>query len=230
LVVRPSCFIISPISTPPHLVDRYAGDAEHFLHVIEHLLVPAVKEAGFIPHSPIAKGADLIHAEIVRKLESSDVVLCDMSTLNANVFFELGIRTAVNKPVCLIHDSHTEIIPFDAGILNAHTYDPSLAPWVLDDQIAGMAAHLSESASRSDGQNTMWRYFGLTTRGSMEPLDNSTLDEKMDFLLSEVAALTRPTRAVVHTRANAMAQLMAVALNQARRHKKVAVGLARCSR
>ena len=42
-------------------------------------------------------GADLIHAQIVKNLQFADVVLCDVSTHNPNVFFELGIRTALNR-------------------------------------------------------------------------------------------------------------------------------------
>jgi hypothetical protein len=93
------CFIISPISTPDELAGRYGDDKDHFRHVIEELMMPAAEMAGYVPRSPIARGSDLIHAEIVRQLETADVVLCDISTLNANVFFELGIRTAIDKPV-----------------------------------------------------------------------------------------------------------------------------------
>lgn len=181
-----TCFIISPISTPPALIDRYGGDADHFRHVIEHLLLPAVEAAGFEPMSPIARGSDLIHAEIVRQLESAAMVLCDMSTLNANVFFELGIRTAVDKPFCLVHDPFVGTLPFDTGILNALEYEPSLSPWVLPGEVDRMAGHLRESSEGSGGRNTLWRYFGLTTRGSMEAADRSTVEEKLDFVIAEL--------------------------------------------
>jgi len=44
----------------------------------------------------------LIHAEIIRNIENADLVLCDMSCLNPNVFFEFGIRTSLNKPVSVV--------------------------------------------------------------------------------------------------------------------------------
>ena len=47
---------------------------------------------------PTASGSDLIHAKIIKNLETADLVLCDMSALNPNVFFEFGMRTALNKP------------------------------------------------------------------------------------------------------------------------------------
>ncbi len=73
-------------------------------------------------------GADLIHAEIIRKLEEADLVPCDRWTLNPNVFFELGIRTALDRPVALVRDDQTAILPFDTGILNTHTYRSALTP------------------------------------------------------------------------------------------------------
>jgi hypothetical protein len=185
------CFIICPITTPPDLVDRYQGDSDHFVHVIQHLFEPAAKAAGFTPYSPIARGADLIHAEIIRHLESADMVLCDMTSLNANVFFELGIRTAIDKPICLVRDSYTHAIPFDAGILNAHQYDPGLLHWNIEADIRALAEHLTQSALGSDGRNTLWRYFGLTTSGNLPNPADSTTEEKIDILLQEVVNLGR---------------------------------------
>jgi hypothetical protein len=118
---RKKCFIIAPISTPKDRLKNYENDANHFLHVIEGLLMPAVSLADFEPVAPITKGSDLIHAEIVKNLQEASLVLCDMSGLNPNVFFELGIRTALNKPVCLIKDDKTPFIPFDlAGVNRQH--------------------------------------------------------------------------------------------------------------
>ncbi|MCX5998275.1 MAG: hypothetical protein NTU41_01430, partial [Chloroflexi bacterium] len=90
------CFIIMPVSTPDSLVDKYSGDTDHFRHVLGHLFVPAIKAADLTPILPIAQGSDVIHAEIIKSLETAEFVLCDMSSLNPNVFFELGMRTAVN--------------------------------------------------------------------------------------------------------------------------------------
>ena len=68
------CFIIMPVTTPPELVSTYKDDSQHFLHVMEHLFIPAIKEAGFEPIRPITKGSDIIHGHIISNLESSDLV------------------------------------------------------------------------------------------------------------------------------------------------------------
>jgi nucleoside 2-deoxyribosyltransferase len=154
-----------PITTPADRVEAYGGDVDHFSHVLDVLFEPAIKAAGLDPVRPAAQGADLIHAGIVRNLENADLVLCDISSLNPNVFFEMGIRTALDRPVCLVRDSATEI-PFDTGVLNYHEYDHQLSPWVLQDQIGQLTQHLTVTRERSEGRNDLWGHFGLTQRGT----------------------------------------------------------------
>jgi hypothetical protein len=193
----PTCFIAIPISTSSEQAQVY-NDATHFSHVLMHLMVPAVERAGYEAIRPIAAGADLIHAEIIRQLETADLVLCDISTLNPNVFFELGIRTAVDKPVCIVKDKLTERIPFDTSIINVHTYEPSLSPWLLEREIDTLAEHLRTSAKRSGDRNTLWRYFGLTTRAAFKE-GESSLDEKVDLLLLQLQGIQSQARSSAAT-------------------------------
>jgi hypothetical protein len=149
------CFIIMPISTPDFLVPTYANDKDYFQHVLECLFIPAVKKVGLNPIPPIAKGADIIHAGIIQNLEKADIVLCDMSSLNANVFFELGIRTAIGKPVCVVKDEATPTVPFDMTVVNYLTYASALPPWTLDKEVEKLAAHLKSSLDLSAGENLL---------------------------------------------------------------------------
>lgn len=183
---KQECFIIAPISTLAERTSLYLNDADHCEHVIEHLLVPAVEKAGFQPVRPKAKGANLIHAEIVRNLQTATLVLCDMSGLNPNVFFELGIRTAMNLPICLAIDEATKDPPFDLDLINHHPYNSDLRPWVLPKEIEKLANHIKDSATAKE--NALWQYFALrvkadTTEGKSGP------DAKLDLLVSEFDAL-----------------------------------------
>jgi len=57
-----NCFVIMPVSTSEDRVSAYGSDGDHFIHVLEYLFVPAIKEAGFDAIRPIAQGSDVIHA------------------------------------------------------------------------------------------------------------------------------------------------------------------------
>ena len=186
----PNCFIIMPITTPSLYLEEYGDDKHHFAHVLDHLFIPAIEGIDYSPITPIMKGADIIHAEIIKNLGEADLVLCDMSILNPNVFFELGIRTALDKPVCLVKDSRTKQVPFDTSIINYHTYNHELHPWNLKDEIPKLEAHLTESIENSNQQNSLWKYFGLTQPGRYEEGNYST-EEKLDFLIKEVSNLRK---------------------------------------
>ena len=182
------CFIIMPISTPEEWSSKYLKDEHHFKHVLEHLLKPSIKKAGLKPITPIAKGSELIHAEIIRNIETADLVLCDMSILNPNVFFELGIRTALNKPVCLVKDDLTMKIPFDTAIVNNHTYLNALQPWTLDKEIDKLAIHIKESMEGSNEINNLWNYFSLSsTAHPVKP--EKGVDGRIDYLTMQIEAL-----------------------------------------
>ena len=185
---KKTCFIIMPITTPETLLDRYDNDEDHFIHVLEHLHMPAVEAAGYEPIPPNAQGSDLIHAEIIKNLESADMVLCDISTLNPNVFFELGIRTSLNKPVCYVKDEHTKKIPFDTGILNHKEYHSTIRPWDLKVDLPMIMEHLKVSYERSKDENSLWRHFGI--RAGAKPYERATGTEgKIDDLLFQMQAL-----------------------------------------
>lgn len=190
-----SCFIIMPITTPEALLDTYADGVEHFQHVLECLFIPALNQASYHPILPIAKGADLIHAEIIKNLETADLVLCDMSCLNQNVFLELGIRIALNKPVCMIKDEHTTRIPFDVGVMNYHEYSSVLAACEIETQVAKLSKHIQNSAERSDGQNTLWKYLGFKAEASQHRATGKTdklglIALQLDVLQSKVDSIT----------------------------------------
>jgi len=179
-----TCFIIMPMTTS----DLYAskiGDPEHFAHVLVHLFRPALEEAGLTAITPSAMGAELIHAEIIRNLEQADYLLCDLSGLNPNVLFELGIRTSLDRPTILVKDNLTEKVPFDLNAINTFTYDSSLTPWSLANEKPRLVEHIQAAVSSGHSGNSMWRYFGLTKRGTPSDAGENPLESKLDLLIHE---------------------------------------------
>lgn len=178
-----TCFIAMPVTTTPEQAERY-GDASHWTHVMETLFVPAIEAAGFEALRPVSTGSDYIQAEIVRQLESADMVLCDMSHNNANVFFELGVRTSVNKPVALVRCDRSVPIPFDVSSINTHTYNPGLKAWHIDAEVASLAEHLRRAEEGCAGENPMWRHFGLVLKAT-QPTSEGTKEEALLGVLNE---------------------------------------------
>lgn len=114
------CFVIMPISDP----DGY--DKGHFESVYKDIFAPAIEKAGYTPHRVDEDArSGLIQAKIVENLISAPMAICDLSTRNPNVLFELGIRQAYDKPVVLVQETGTDRI-FDINGISCIDYDPSL--------------------------------------------------------------------------------------------------------
>jgi len=179
------CFVIMPITTPASYADSHA-DNNHFQHVMDHLFQPALELAGYIAIPPSVVGSELIHAEVVKHLEQAELVLCDLSSLNPNVLFELGIRTSLDRAVAVVKDNLTASIPFDINAMNIFTYDGSLMPWTLDGEVEKLATHIKNVTVNLDEGNAMWRYFGLTKRARPSDAGSNPIEAKLDLIFNEL--------------------------------------------
>lgn len=114
------CFIIMPIAdTDPYPIG-------HFKRVYEYLIKPAVVAAGFRPvRADDVLNTNYIAIDIVKKIVNCEMALCDLSSRNPNVFYELGIRQSFNLPVTLIRDSITKRA-FDIQGFRDIEYDENL--------------------------------------------------------------------------------------------------------
>lgn len=125
------CFIIMPIADHP---DYKNG---HFKRVYEDILAPACRSAGYNPvRADDVTQANLIHLDILQKLLESPMAICDLSTRNPNVLFELGLRQAFDKPTVLVQEVGTPKI-FDINMFRYTEYRNGLDYRdVLSDQLS----------------------------------------------------------------------------------------------
>jgi len=100
-------------------------DAQHWLEV-RGILERAISKAEYHP-APVWERSetDIIQGRIVRNLYEYEVVVCDISGLNPNVMFELGLRLAFKKPVVITVDDETKI-PFDTNVIEHLIYNRGL--------------------------------------------------------------------------------------------------------
>ncbi|OCA99399.1 hypothetical protein [Clostridium beijerinckii] len=114
------CFVIMPIS------DQDGYNKGHFKRVYEDIFIPAIQKSGFKPYrADDAKSSSVIHTAILRRLLEAPMAICDLSSRNPNVLYELGIRQAFDKPVVLVGDDDPSKI-FDIGNINTYVYRKSL--------------------------------------------------------------------------------------------------------
>lgn len=187
---KKTCFIIMPITTPKTMWETYSGGEDHFKRVLEELFTPAIEKADMIPIPPKTKGSKEIHAEIIDNLEKADLVLCDMSALNPNVFFELGIRTAINKPVSLVvDDTSKKSVPFDLSSIQYQEYRSELRSWTQKEDEKSLTQHIKDTEELSGEINSLWKYFGLTS--TAQPTKKGSVEDKFDYLVKEMTSLRK---------------------------------------
>jgi len=116
-----------------------------FNEVLKNLITPAGIDAGFKVETAQREGSDIIHSTIVNDLLDADLVIIDLTEHNPNVLFELGIRMAAEKPICLLKAKGTPAI-FDVdNLLRVVEYDPNLWKSTLEEDIPKLASHIKGS-------------------------------------------------------------------------------------
>jgi len=101
-----------------------AGREIDFDAVYEQLIAPAVRDAGMEPvRADEERTGGIIHRPMFERLILCDYAVADLTTANANVFYELGVRHAV-KPhaTVLLFAQGSGQLPFDVSQLRAIPY------------------------------------------------------------------------------------------------------------
>ncbi|WP_072161391.1 hypothetical protein [Morganella morganii] len=139
-----TCFIIMPIADHP------SYENGHFNRVYEYLIKPACENAGYKAiRADDSKASHMIMFDILKKIVQCDMAICDLSTKNANVFYELGLRQAFNKKTILITDGK-EKAPFDISGFRYVQYSPALRVDQCVQDINKITDMLNETTTASE--------------------------------------------------------------------------------
>ncbi|MEY2633059.1 MAG: hypothetical protein RIR00_1713, partial [Pseudomonadota bacterium] len=118
--MRPLCFILMPFGKRP------AGDSRmvDFDAVYQQLIKPAVEAAGLEPlRADEEQLGGLIHKPMFERLVLCEYAVADLTTANANVFYELGVRhAALPRATLPIFAKDCGQLPFDVNGLRAQPY------------------------------------------------------------------------------------------------------------
>lgn len=142
--------------------DSQDYDDGHFSRVYKHVIKPACESAALTPtRADDIKNTNYIVLDILRRIISSDLVLCDLSSRNPNVLYELGIRQAFNLPVVLIKDQNTERI-FDIQGFRTYEYDSSLRVDTVQRDVKNLSSVLKETlTSKGKDVNSLIELLGV---------------------------------------------------------------------
>lgn len=127
----------------------------HFNRVYEHLIIPACKKAGFHAlRADDVMNTNYIALDVIKHIVESEMVICDISSQNPNVLYELGIRQAFNKPVALIKDRITNRI-FDIQGFRDFEYDENLRIDNVENQVDKLSDIIKATYEEKDDVNSL---------------------------------------------------------------------------
>ena len=117
IVAGDSCFVVMPFGAP---IGSY----------YQNIYEPAIQKAGLRAVRADADifGTGKIIDQIWSGINSAKVLVAELTTRNLNVFYELGLAHALDKPVVLI-SSNREDVPFDLKHIRVIYYDVSDPFW-----------------------------------------------------------------------------------------------------
>ncbi len=176
---KKECFVIMPISNADGYEDK------HFSMVYEDIIKIACENAGYTSvRADDVKQTNLIHKDILQRILEAPMALCDLSSNNPNVLFELGIRQAFDKPTVLIKDDKTKHI-FDISPLRSTPYSSSHSYRdVLESQRIIKDAIISTEKSSTDTNNinSLIKLLSLPKAASLN-IEEKNQKDSFNFLL-----------------------------------------------
>lgn len=180
------CFIIMPIADHPEYNNG------HFKRVYEDIFAPACRAAGYKPvRADDVAQTNLIQLDILEKLLQSPMAICDLSTRNPNVLFELGLRQAFDMPTILVQEVGTPPI-FDISMFRYTTYNKALDyREVLADQHNIQKVLEETKTAVSDGKsvNSIVKLLSISQPAKLEDSSNFGEKEYFDVLMSEIRGI-----------------------------------------
>jgi O-acetyl-ADP-ribose deacetylase (regulator of RNase III) len=115
-----TCFVVMPFGEKKDM----DGQDIDFDDIYRFFFKKAVEDLGIeCVRCDEIEEAGSIHEKMFEHIYHADIVVCDITTLNANVYYELGIRHALAKGVTLLIRRRGTTIPFNIQGLQVVEYD-----------------------------------------------------------------------------------------------------------
>lgn len=153
---EPLCFVLMPFGTKPDpnglLID--------FDSVYQQLIAPAIRDAKLEPlRADEEMGGGIIHKPMFERLVLCNYAVADLTTANANVFYELGVRHAIRPWSTVLMFAGGSRLPFDVAPLRALSYllDTSGKPADVERVRAELTTRLSVAKQRPDQDSPLFQ-------------------------------------------------------------------------
>ena len=216
--MKPLCFVLMPFGRK---ADPTGGRDIDFDRVYDEAIRRAIEDAGMEPiRADEEKTGGIIHLPMFERLLLCDYAVADLTTANANVFYELGVRHTARPATTVTIFANQQPIPFDVNFLRSLPYDlgdgnafGEAQAGALRTALAARLADLREQAKAGEPVDSpLFQLVGSWRPGPVARLKTDTFREQAQYnetvkrRLADVRARAKSR----DTRADAEKQLAAV--------------------
>ena len=183
---RPICFVLMPFGTKK---DPAGGPDIDFDAVYEEGIRPAIEAAGLEPvRADQERVGGIIHKPMLERLLLAEYAVADLSTANANVFYELGVRHAARPATTVSLFARGHKLPFDVSLMRCQPYDLGEGNRFGSDQASALVKaltsqldHLRTEASRSSADSPLFQLIPDYRGPEVAHLKTDTFRSRLDY-------------------------------------------------
>ncbi len=179
-----SCFVIMPYGKK-----NVDGEEVNFDEIYEYVIKKAVQDADLTcVRCDDIEFPGSIDESMITHIFEDRVAIVDTSTLNANVFYELGVRHALKRRVTVLIQSAGTKEPFDIGRMRSISYPTDLkgAPAAVN-KIARFIKNALDNEDPKDADSLVYKVLPeLAVRMGPDLAPSKNYSDRLRWLMDEV--------------------------------------------
>jgi len=183
---RKKCFFIAPIG------DKDTPIRKRSDQILNHIIKPAVEKFEFdVTRADEISRPGLITNQIIERLWTDELVIADLFGNNPNVYYELALRHAFNKPFIQMQDS-SEDLPFDIQGMRTIRFDYRFVDSMdqCREEIIKQVKSIVKDPSKVESPvSYAFDYVGAISKGDPISKAIENLSSEIDNLSSEIMEL-----------------------------------------
>lgn len=183
------CFVVMPFGVKPR--NDGTNRNYNFDKVYRVIIQRAIQNVKMQPlRADETEGSRVIHADMFKDLRDRSVVLVDLSLLNPNVMYELGIRHVMSPTgtVLIANEETVKRLPFDIALSRtiSYRYDGEHLDWDEVERVIPQLQAAIEEARRGTPDSPVYAFLDQVLSPSNTKKDDSPSDDNNKNSYSEL--------------------------------------------
>jgi len=178
------CFVVMPFGVKPR--NDGTNRNYNFDKVYRVIIQRAISNVKMQPlRADETEGSRIIHADMFKDLRDRPVVLVDLSLLNANVLYELGIRHVMSPTgtVLMANEETVKKLPFDIALSRtiSYRYDGEYLDWDEVERVIPQLQAALEEARRGTPDSPVYAFLEQVLSPSAGKRDDIPADDSKNI-------------------------------------------------